>query len=74
MKVINHKVQEGRHAATSITEVRDFCPPQSIKEDWFDCFNGDGFYFWDETEAFVQGPFESIEVAVQSRDKYFESL
>lgn len=28
-------------------------------------FNGAGWYFWDETEAYCYGPYESAEIAEQ---------
>ena len=74
MTITNHKIEEGRHAATSITEVRDFSPVTDPTKDYWNCFEGNGFYFWDETEAGAYGPFDSIGLAVLGRNDYYSRL
>lgn len=66
----HHKVpgeEACRHAASSITEVRGWT-------DGREQFRGDGFYFWDETEAGETGPFGTLAIAIEQRDLYFKTL
>ena len=74
MTITHHKIEEGMHAATSITEVRNFSPVTDPTKDYWNCFEGDGFCFWDETEAGAMGPFDSLEQAKEQRDLYYKSL
>jgi hypothetical protein len=68
MQQINHKIEEGQHAAHSITEVHNFDEDQDVNDRGIE---GDGFYFWDETEAEAVGPHATLEVAVKARDAYY---
>jgi hypothetical protein len=61
MTCIEHKVGDSKHAADIILEYI------GAEED-------NGFYFQDETEANVHGPYDSISTAVSARNTYFENL
>jgi hypothetical protein len=37
-------------------------------------WNGSGWYFWDETQAYCHGPYESQEKARQQLNKYVAYL
>ena len=74
MNVINHKIEDGQHASTSITEVTD-ASNLANEPDWKSAGITDvGFYFWDETEAYATGPYKTLKLAIEKRDEYFRSL
>lgn len=69
----NHiRVSEGGHAANSLLHVTDYTGPEGSDYDRY--VTGNGFYFWDETEATAHGPFPCIADAIYARDKYFSEL
>lgn len=74
MVVTNHQIeprtQPRMHAASSVSEVTEWSREGDINE----AFAGDGFYFWDETEAAANGPYDTLEEAVTNRNTYFEHL
>jgi len=73
MTQINHFIYIGSghsHAVNSITEVTGFEPGEETPYG----ITGDGFYFWDETEAWCHGPHASMQLAIESRDRYLETL
>lgn len=46
-----------------------------VKPDGVDCgWNGIGWYFWDETEAWCHGPYESASVAKLKLSEYVNEL
>jgi len=64
----NHKIQEGNHAACSITEVIEdesfaFAPVLTK-----------GFYFWDESESNPCGPFDNLKLAIEARNSHYNNL
>lgn len=61
-----------RHAAHSIMELVD----NSDLTNWANHagYKATGFYFIDESEAYVMGPFKGFDKAVEERNKYFENL
>lgn len=70
MKITNHKIDVGNHAACSIVEVRGY--PNVT--DTLLGVTKEGFYFFDESEAYPCGPFDSLELAIEARDDYFINL
>lgn len=62
----------------------DGCPdPLTLVTDWPEKpdlelihigFEGPGYYFWDETQAHVQGPYETAEATLTARKEYSEWL
>lgn len=45
------------------------------RQDMLDAgWDGQGWYFWDETEAYCHGPFGTRDEAVNAEEKYAEVL
>jgi len=51
---------------------------ENVAEIWEDAdcagWRGPGWYFWDETQAYCHGPYESEEIAKQKSDEYGANL
>lgn len=71
-----------RHAASSILEVQvenpddtPGVPPDVIPDNMEAAgISGAGFYFWCEDEATAMGPYLDMQIAIENRNLYFESL
>lgn len=73
MKITEHIIGPSRHSTDTIMEVADWDLGYSDDEELAG-YRGNGFYFVDETEAFVFGPYGSVEEATNKRDHYWASL
>jgi hypothetical protein len=60
-----------RHASETITEYVSGGLTTRFEAAGFDL---PGFYFWDETEAFANGPYKDLNEAIKERDLYFLAL
>jgi len=77
MKTKSHPVEtfndnKSHYAAHWIDEVID--NSDMSREEKLSGYRDIGFYFVDESEAYVYGAYESFDKAVEERDKYFEQL
>lgn len=61
-----------RHSGHSVMEVVD--ASESKQWERFAGYTKEGFYFIDESESEVIGPFKSFDGAVKVRDIYFKEL
>ena len=68
-KLIEIKVGKSKHAADTIVHVTEGFEDES----WYN-WSKIGFYHYDESEAHMYGPFETLEIAMDARDKYFAQL
>ena len=73
MKITEHIIGPSRHSTDTIMEVSDWASGHSDDEELAG-YQGDGFYFVDETEASVYGPYKSVEEATRHRNEYWAQL
>lgn len=74
MKIIEHTIEHNsRHSANSIWELVDD-GVALINAEKLIGYTSAGFYYVDETESNVVGPFASIHTAVLARNSYYATL
>jgi hypothetical protein len=48
--------------------------PIDIEDAYKVGYGGPGYYFWDETDAYLVGPYVKESTAIESRERYFKEL
>ncbi len=75
MKITEHKIEDGRHSANCIWELIKESPDEILPNyAKMIGYTENGFYFVNETESEVFGPYPTKIEARIERDKYFENL
>lgn len=74
MKIKEHKIEKNsKHAGNSIWQMIDDGIPLTNAEKYLG-YTDEGFYYVDETESNVVGPFASLNTAKLARNSYYERL
>lgn len=48
--------------------------PDDIEDAFEIGYGGPGYYFWDETSAYLVGPYIKESIMIRSRERYFKEL